>query len=210
VCSSEVNKRINNLEKNIFPQRHSSDHRRPVADPVFLPPLRRRVSRCVLCASYVSCVLCMLYRRLRRDQLRWLKRLKQHMALPHGREVWVWIDVVSIPQRSRDLQIKAIGSLPSYTQLCTRWPSVCRRLVVTHHLKRLFLFNPCLGLSHSCATPICGRKFTTMSLRLRTPCQAERFRPTPNADGVRAFYTPFPPYRPSDEPPFHAPSFSLR
>ena len=53
-------------------------------------------------------------------QLRWLKRLRQHMALPRGREVWLWFDLVSIPQRSRDLQIKAISSLPSYTQLCTR------------------------------------------------------------------------------------------
>ena len=53
-------------------------------------------------------------------QLGWLKRLKQHMALPSGREVWIWFDLLSIPQRSRDLQIKAIGSLCSYTQLCTR------------------------------------------------------------------------------------------
>ena len=53
-------------------------------------------------------------------QLRWLQRLKQHMALPRGREVWVWFDVISIPQRSRDMQIKAITSLPAYTQLCTR------------------------------------------------------------------------------------------
>ena len=54
-------------------------------------------------------------------QLRWLKRIKRHMALPRGREVWLWFDVVSIPQRSRDLQIKAIASLPAYTQLCTRY-----------------------------------------------------------------------------------------
>jgi hypothetical protein len=53
-------------------------------------------------------------------QLRWLKRIKQHMALPRGREVWIWFDVIAIPQRSRDLQILAIESLPSYTQLCTR------------------------------------------------------------------------------------------
>ena len=43
------------------------------------------------------------------------------MALPRGREVWVWFDIMSIPQRSRDLQIKAIASLPAYTQLCTRY-----------------------------------------------------------------------------------------
>jgi hypothetical protein len=56
-------------------------------------------------------------------QLRWLKRIKQHMALPRGREIWIWFDILSIPQRSRDLQIKAITSLPAYTQLCTRWPT---------------------------------------------------------------------------------------
>ena len=42
------------------------------------------------------------------------------MSLPRGREIWVWFDIMSIPQRSRDLQILAIGSLCCYTQLCTR------------------------------------------------------------------------------------------
>ena len=56
------------------------------------------------------------------------------MALPRGREVWLWFDVVSIPQRSRDLQIKAISSLPSYTQLCTR--------SVTLHLYFIFTVRP--------------------------------------------------------------------
>ena len=28
---------------------------------------------------------------------------------------------MSIPQRSRDLQLLAIGSLCAYTQLCSRW-----------------------------------------------------------------------------------------
>ena len=43
------------------------------------------------------------------------------MKLPQGRQIWVWFDLVSIPQRSRDLQLVAIGSLCAYTQLCTRW-----------------------------------------------------------------------------------------
>ena len=55
-------------------------------------------------------------------QLRWLRRMKQHMAIPHGRQIWIWFDILSIPQRERDLQIKAIASLPAYTQLCTRQP----------------------------------------------------------------------------------------
>ena len=54
------------------------------------------------------------------SKLRWLKRITQHMRLPHHREVWVWFDIMSIPQRSRDLQLLAIGSLCCYTQLCTR------------------------------------------------------------------------------------------
>ena len=85
----------------------SSCHGRPVVHP-FFPAPSRLSSPCV----YVV--------RLRRDKLRWLKQIKQHMALPRGRQIWVWFDVLSVPQRSRDLQIKAIGSLPSYTQLCTR------------------------------------------------------------------------------------------
>ena len=68
---------------------------------------------------YVVCIVYVV--RLRRDKLRWLKRIKQHMALPQGRQVWIWFDLISIPQRSRDLQIKAITSLPAYTQLCTRY-----------------------------------------------------------------------------------------
>ena len=53
-------------------------------------------------------------------KLGWLKRIKEHMALPRARQVWMWFDILSIPQRSRDLQIAAIASLPAYTQLCTR------------------------------------------------------------------------------------------
>ena len=53
-------------------------------------------------------------------KLRWVKKLRKHLCLPPGREVWVWFDICSIPQRSRDLQMRAIESLPSYTQLCTR------------------------------------------------------------------------------------------
>ena len=53
-------------------------------------------------------------------KLRWLKSITQHMRLPPGREVWLWFDVISIPQHSRDLQNLAVGSLCCYTQLCTR------------------------------------------------------------------------------------------
>ena len=53
-------------------------------------------------------------------KLRWLKSITQHMRLPRGREVFIWFDVFSIPQHSRDLQNLAVGSLCCYTQLCTR------------------------------------------------------------------------------------------
>ena len=56
----------------------------------------------------------------RNTKLQWLKSITQHMRLPAGREVWIWIDVISIPQHSRELQNLAVGSLCCYTQLCTR------------------------------------------------------------------------------------------
>jgi len=53
-------------------------------------------------------------------KLKWLKRIKNHMRLPQSREIWIWLDLISIPQQSRELQLKAITSLCAYTQLCTR------------------------------------------------------------------------------------------
>jgi hypothetical protein len=43
------------------------------------------------------------------------------------------------------------------------------------------------GSSHSCATPIFGRRCTATSPRLTARCQAERFRPTPSAGGVSSY-----------------------
>ena len=56
----------------------------------------------------------------------WIKRLKQHVGLPAHRQVWVWLDIISIPQRDRELQLRAIHSLCAYTQLCTRFVPLVR------------------------------------------------------------------------------------
>ena len=61
-----------------------------------------------------------------------VRRIKQHMKLPEGRQIWIWFDLLSIPQLTRDLQIKAISSLPSYTQLCTRCVARTHDDVCTH------------------------------------------------------------------------------
>ena len=53
-------------------------------------------------------------------KLAWLKNIKAHLRIHPEREIWIWFDIFSIPQRNRDDQKKAISSLPHYTQLCTR------------------------------------------------------------------------------------------
>lgn len=53
-------------------------------------------------------------------KLRWLKNIKAHLSIPYAREIWIWFDIFSIPQKNRVDQTKAISSLPHYTQLCTR------------------------------------------------------------------------------------------
>ena len=59
-------------------------------------------------------------------KLRWLKYLKRHLGLPTTRQVWIWWDIISIPQHDRNLQLKAINSLCAYTQLCTRFIPLVR------------------------------------------------------------------------------------
>ena len=53
-------------------------------------------------------------------KLAWLKNIKGHLRIHTDREVWIWFDYFSVPQKNRDDQNKAIMSLPHYTQLCTR------------------------------------------------------------------------------------------
>ena len=63
----------------------------------------------------------------RNTKLRWLKNLRQHMCLPESvAEVWIWWDVLSIPQRNRVEQVKAIQSLCYYSQLCSRFIPLVR------------------------------------------------------------------------------------
>ncbi len=64
---------------------------------------------------------------VRNTKLNWLKSLPQHMKLPSTvSEVWVWWDLVSIPQRAREEQKKAIDSLCCYAQLCSRFVALVR------------------------------------------------------------------------------------
>ena len=53
-------------------------------------------------------------------KLAWLQMVKSHLRIFSDREIWIWLDFFSIPQKNRHDQNKAILSLPHYTQLCTR------------------------------------------------------------------------------------------
>ena len=64
---------------------------------------------------------------VRNTKLEWLKRIKSHLSLPKTRQVWIWWDILSIPQHDRNLQLAAIASLCAYTQLCTRFIPLVRR-----------------------------------------------------------------------------------
>ena len=59
-------------------------------------------------------------------KLAWLKRLKQHLSIPASSEVWIFLDLISIPQKDRGLQLKAIASLPYYASLCSRFIPLVR------------------------------------------------------------------------------------
>ena len=58
-------------------------------------------------------------------KLRWMCRLREHLGLP-PRELWIWIDIMSVPQDDRTLQMKAIGSLCAYTHLISRFIPLVR------------------------------------------------------------------------------------
>ena len=120
------------------------------------------------------------------------------MALPRGRQIWVWFDILSIPQRSRDLQIKAISSLPSYTQLCTRCVAHTQRMTwlvafggrSDRPTARCSMpHNACLapalslGSSRSCATLKHGAR-STASPRLIARCRRARCRCTASEAGA--------------------------
>jgi hypothetical protein len=59
-------------------------------------------------------------------KLAWMKNLRDHLAIPPSIEVWVWWDLISIPQRQRKLQLRAIASLPNYASLCSRFIPLVR------------------------------------------------------------------------------------
>ena len=59
-------------------------------------------------------------------KLQWLKKIREHLAIPDTIEVWLWWDYVSIPQSNRSNQLKAIASLPNYCSLCSRFVPLVR------------------------------------------------------------------------------------
>ena len=59
-------------------------------------------------------------------KLAWMKNLRDHLAIPPSIEIWVWWDLISIPQRQRKLQLRAIASLPNYASLCSRFIPLVR------------------------------------------------------------------------------------
>ena len=59
-------------------------------------------------------------------KLAWMKNLRDHLAIPPSIEIWVWWDLISIPQRQRRAQLRAIASLPNYASLCSRFIPLVR------------------------------------------------------------------------------------
>ena len=59
-------------------------------------------------------------------KLQWLKKIREHLAIPDTIEIWLWWDYVSIPQNNRSNQLKAIASLPNYCSLCSRFVPLVR------------------------------------------------------------------------------------
>ncbi|KAJ1456538.1 hypothetical protein M885DRAFT_517315 [Pelagophyceae sp. CCMP2097] len=60
-------------------------------------------------------------------KLKWLRNLRKHLQIPEAfAEVWVWIDVCSVPQRDLRLQRSALRSLCYYSQLCSRFLPIVR------------------------------------------------------------------------------------
>ena len=48
--------------------------------------------------------------------------------------MWIWWDFISIPQKKRSLQLKAIASLPYYCSLCTRFIPLVRDAAIWSRL----------------------------------------------------------------------------
>ena len=59
-------------------------------------------------------------------KLRWLKKLRAHLSIPPNIDVWIWWDFISIPQKERSLQLRAIASLPYYANICSRFIPLVR------------------------------------------------------------------------------------
>jgi len=67
-------------------------------------------------------------------KLLWLKNIKKHLHIPQDVNVWIWIDVCSVPQTDKIAQRKAVSSLCYYCQLCTRFMPLVRNEAVWRQL----------------------------------------------------------------------------
>ena len=63
---------------------------------------------------------------MRQTKLQWLKNVRAHLRIPDDIEVWIWWDFISIPQKERNLQLRAIASLPYYANICSRFIPMVR------------------------------------------------------------------------------------
>ena len=51
------------------------------------------------------------------SKLLWLQNMQRHLHIPETVSVWIWIDVISVPQTRKALQRKAVASLCYYCQV---------------------------------------------------------------------------------------------
>lgn len=124
-------------------------------------------------------------------KLAFLKNLLAHCSIEHGREIWIWFDIFSIPQADRKLQLRAIDSIQFYSSLISRFIPLVR--------------DPdCWRLTHGCepsrmagpSTPVRGSLETYQSrgwCRLEVFCALcpKRFRDgswRPGPVGLRYYY----------------------
>ena len=60
------------------------------------------------------------------SKLRWLQNLKRHLNIDTQHELWIWLDLICVPQANRENQKKAIASLCYYANLCSRFIPLVR------------------------------------------------------------------------------------
>ena len=63
----------------------------------------------------------------RNTKLRWLQNIKKHVKVPSTvTDLWIWWDLISVPQRNHAEQVAAVSSLCYYAQLVSRFIPLVR------------------------------------------------------------------------------------